>query len=319
MAVLILIVPTTLMGGTLPVISKLLIRQNQSLGLEIGNLYALNTLGAMLGCFAAGFFLIRIFAETAATLLAAAINVVIAFVILGLERAAGQAVNLSTNSQAGRSTPFVAVESHVTENPSRTRAIALLIIFGIGGFTALAYEVIWTRALLFFVSSRVYSFSTILTTFLGGIVLGSFVMARRVDRVKRSFLLLGLAEVVIGLTALVTIPTIQYLQDFNLLVGSKLGIPSWTGTVFILFSTCALVLFLPTVLMGAVFPLVNRMYAATLSDLGRRVGNVYSVNTVGAIIGSFWQGSLLCPCWELADRFYCLPVSTSELEYGRCA
>jgi spermidine synthase len=294
MAVIILIVPTTLMGGTLPVISKLLIHQKQSLGLGIGNLYALNTLGGMLGCFITGFFLIRIFGETAATLLAAAINVVIAFVLLRLERIVTQPASLPTGSQASR-VLSVAAENRVTESTSGRRALALLIIFGIGGFTSLAYEVVWTRALLFFVSSRVYSFSTILTTFLGGIMFGSFVMARRVDRVKRPFLLLGFAEIIIGLTALVTIPTIQHLQDFNLWVGSKLGIPGWTGTVFILFGTCALVLLLPTVLMGAVFPLVNRMYATTLSDLGRRVGEVYSVNTVGAIVGSFLAGFVIMP------------------------
>ncbi|UCE07480.1 MAG: fused MFS/spermidine synthase, partial [bacterium] len=121
------------------------------------------------------------------------------------------------------------------------------------------------------------------------------IYAQIVDRLKRPYLNLGIIEIIIGLSALVTIPTIQHLQNFNIWMGERIGISSWTGTVFILFFTCAIVLLLPTFLMGAAFPLVNRIYVAELSHLGRKVGNVYSVNTVGAIIGSFLAGFVIMP------------------------
>jgi spermidine synthase len=303
LAIICLIIPTTLMGGTLPVISKLLVKNRKHLGFEVGNLYALNTLGGMVGCFITGFFLIKNLGEMAATLVAIAINVIVAFVILALGRFVLSNKDEKSKNNAKKNsktaTNLKSYESAVKVSEEKDinslKPYSVLIIFGLGGFASLAYEVVWTRALLFFVSSRVYSFSIILTTFLFGIMLGSFIFAQIVDRLKRPYLNLGIIEIIIGLFALVTIPIIQHLQNFNIWMAERIGITSWTGTVFILFFTCVMVLFLPTFLMGAAFPLVNRIYVAELSNLGRKVGNVYSVNTVGAIIGSFLAGFVVMP------------------------
>src|SRR5215475_634975 len=76
-----LLAPTALMGATLPVLSRYMVRNTATLGRNVGTLYALNTGGAVLGCFAAGFILLGRFGLTRTVWIGAALNVAIALIV----------------------------------------------------------------------------------------------------------------------------------------------------------------------------------------------------------------------------------------------
>ncbi len=296
MAVLLLIVPTTLMGGTLPVMTRFLVTSTTDLGQQIGRLYALNTVGAMMGCALAGFVMIRSLGEATTVAVAVANNLAVAAVAWMVSRS----VRETKKSKKRKDTK--ATTSHET-TPRQLRAV--LIAFGFAGFASLAFEVVWARALVNFMGSHVYSFTAILTTFLFGITAGSAVASRFVDRVRRPLLVFGLAEIALGLLAIATIPMIDSLSatsDQVVLAFKEAGVVEdlfWLTTLYQL--TASFFVFIgPTFLMGAVFPLVNKLYDDNVEQLGRKVGNVYSVNTVGTIIGSAAGGFFLLPTLGVA-------------------
>src|SRR5262245_41420424 len=156
LAAVVLVPPTTLMGGTLPVLAGCLARARTDVGRVAGVLYFVNTAGAIGGCLLAGFYLIEHVGLVGATRLAAATNLGVAVAALALAR------RLPTPADAApvSSSPAPAPDADVSPGAAR---LALLAI-GISGFTSLAYEVLWTRALPRYLFNSTYAFSTMLAT-----------------------------------------------------------------------------------------------------------------------------------------------------------
>jgi len=288
----VLLIPATLMGGTLPVISKFLVKRLEMLGRNVGNLYSINTFGAVLGTFVTGFFLIMILGVKESTYVAGVINLLIAGIVLALNKYLGSGVVRESNP--GK------IEEEAKEDireayPPKIVTLALWA-FGLSGLCALAYEVLWTRALIYLLDNTTHAFTTMLVTFLFGIAAGSYVTARFVDSRRKLLALLGLTEVLIGLFALLTIPL---FGNPGFAVGSTAGVPywptnywQWTGMRFI---RSVLIMLIPTFLMGATFPLISKIYTRSLKRVGNAIGNVYSVNTIGGVLGSIIAGFVLIP------------------------
>ena len=292
LAFLVLLIPTTLMGGTLPVIVRFMVRRPESLGRHVGTLYAVNTFGAVLGAFTAGFFLILLLGLREALYLAGTLNLLIAVAALVLSR------HQSTTS-ARASEPTVGARQQEggpgPTAPTRLTRIALWAV-GISGLCALALEVLWTRALVFFLDNSTHAFTTMLTAFLLGIAIGSALVTRVVDRIKRLLACLGVIEILIGLSALTAIPILAAatpaLQRMLGATPDPLLHWKWAGTRFL---TSLSVMLLPSVLMGTTVPLVVRFYARGLDRVGTSMGRVYSINTLGGVVGSVLAGFVLVP------------------------
>ncbi len=276
---IILIIPTTLMGGTLPIISKVITNKMGKSGWNIGLLYAINTFGAVLGCFLTGFILIRLIGILWTIYLSAGINIIIALIILLiLRRKAIVDVNI------------IEEESEELILPSWIGKIALLV-FGMSGFCALAYEVLWTRVLVLFLGYTTYAFTTMLSSFLCGIALGSLILARLIDKRKSYLGILGPIQLFIALSAVLLIPTFGSLYS----VGMKFTGTDWLSFIISKYSMSFLIMLVPTTLMGATFPIVAKIYARSYKELGKSIGNIYSINTLGSILGSFLAGFLIIP------------------------
>jgi len=167
-----LIVPTTLMGGTLPLLAQHFVgaERTEHASSRIGALYAVNTFGAVFGTLVGNFVLMPRFGVHATHLVAVGTNVALALAIFALPRASertdhapGEA-NVQPNAKGGESfSPFV-------------RKLALAT-FGLSGACALAYEVVWSRALAMAIGSSMQSFALILITFLLGIAGGSAILS----------------------------------------------------------------------------------------------------------------------------------------------
>ena len=278
----VLLIPSTLMGGTLPVLTRFFVKRLEQLGTNIGILYALNTFGAVIGTVAAGFFLIEALGIQWTLGVGIVINFVVAAVALALTRKA-----LATEADDLPEEAQQTASEDGTPQPERS---LVLWAIGISGFCALAYEVLWTRIMVFFLGSTTYAFATMLAAFLFGIALGSMVVARWVDRIKQPVTIFGIAQLGIGLFALILMPAFEELYGVSRAFQSTFGASRfWT------FFSCFLVMCLPTLLMGASFPLVTKIYTGSARQLGKSIGNVYAVNTVGSILGAFCAGFILIP------------------------
>ncbi|MBM4261200.1 MAG: tetratricopeptide repeat protein [Deltaproteobacteria bacterium] len=286
-----LVFPTMLMGATLPVLSRFFVRSFSQFGRRIGDLYATNTLGAVIGCAAGGFFLIPQLGMRTTVYVAAAVNLVVALVILVVDRLRDQEfredVIAATAAQAN---------DHVTAETSTPSWVSwlLLVSFGLSGFASLVYENAWTRSLTLVIGSSIYSFTTMLVTFLIGLALGGFIYARFLGNREARLSLFGLVELWVGLAALATIPLFEKLPLIFVRLLHGFG-DTFTVFLWLQIVLSALVMFLPTVLLGMTFPLVARLYTQNLYRVGSGVGSSYAANTVGAVLGAFAGGFILIP------------------------
>lgn len=170
--------------------------------------------------------------------------------------------------------------------------------FLVSGAAALIYEVIWTRALSLVLGSTVYALSTMLSTFMGGLAIGSYLGGKMSDRYDCHLLMFGLCEMGIGISGLASIPLIYYLPTVYPHIYKTLHFyPPLFFSVQILL--CTAVMLLPTILMGATFPVVSRKITENLAEMGRKVGDAYSLNTVGAVLGSLLAGFFLIPAFGI--------------------
>ena len=309
-SVIALIVPTTLMGGTLPVLSSLFSNNlPKRLGSHLSFLYGINTLGAVAGTAAAGFFLLRFYSVSTTLGIAVILNILIGLFCIALQEYA-QALLVADREVLAQIPENEKKKSPESAKEKRVNLTSLrLILWGIGvsGFCALGYEVLWTRVLTIVVGASVYSFTTMLVAFLAGIALGSsahglFLKALPIRKDKPetfpllSILVFGIVQVIIGISAILVTFYIRdlpaksiYVQDYFLGRGYNLfGARQLTN--FILAFSYMLI---PAFFMGVAFPIAGKIHAGYKKIVGEAVGEVTAYNTVGAILGSALSGFAL--------------------------
>jgi len=277
---LILLIPTTLMGATLPILARFLSSSVDAAGREAGRAYAINTLGGVLGTLAAGFWLVPDLGLRLTTLLAAALNVAIAAASWRLSRGVeGARSPAATASTPPPKLPF--------------------LVAAFSGVAALLYEIAWTRSLVLALGSTVHAFTLILTAFILGLALGSALAALLLPRLRDVPSALGVVQIAIGGLAIALLPALGDLplRIAPLAEGMRQDYGSMLAT-----QTQVIVLFVlaPSLFMGAVFPLAIRLASGTERGVGRAVGSVYTANTLGSIVGSLAGSFLLVPLVGLA-------------------
>lgn len=284
LALLVLILPTVFMGATFPVLSRYVVRSMDRLGSGVGRLYGINTFGAVIGCFAAGYLLIGTLGVWKTTIVAVILNGIVALLAWMLHRS-----DLPAVAPVAEETPPVA--------PPRAVPIVhrvLLVGIALSGFASLTYEVAWTRLLSLVLGSSVYAFSAMLTTFLLGIAFGSVVISRMADRIKSPIGAFAAIQAAVAVGVLLVTPLFDRLPGLFLILFSRIGSNFWAFQS-VQFFLCLLVMFIPTFLIGTTLPLVVKAFTDRVDEVGRGVGKVYAFNTMGAIVGSFIAGFALIP------------------------
>ncbi len=282
---LVLIVPTTLMGATLPVLSRYLSDSGETAARQAGLAYAINTFGGVAGTLLSGFWMIPSLGLRATTLAAAALNLAIGV--------ASVALAFGKPGETRKSLP-----------PGPPPHRSALVVAALSGFAALVYEVAWTRSLVIAMGSTVYAFTLILTMFILGLAAGSAVASRLVRDPRRAAPALALLQAAIGVSALALIPSLgnlplrvaELVELHRSSFGELLRSEAWLIAKFV---------FVPALLMGAVFPFAFRMAAGSADAVGRSVGAVYTWNTLGSIAGSLAASFLLVPWIGLAASIKC--------------
>ncbi len=302
----VLLLPTVLMGATLPLVLKSALGGSRDVGQKIGLLYGINTTGAIAGALLAGFVLVPGIGLQAAFRLAAAINALIGVVAI-VASAREQRTDAGARQVAmddARPRAATATEAAVSAPPSAdgeasawTRR-AVLVVFGLSGAVSLALEVLWFRVLVIFLRPTTYSFTLMLGTVLAGIALGSYLASPVLRRGRH--LLAWLVALELGIAVL----ALSSFQGLSLTVYSmtwlRQTLTGWPALAYLApLLVASLLAILPTaLLLGMAFPIGLRVWAGAARDDGRAArlaGIFYSVNVCGAIAGAAGAGFLLIP------------------------
>jgi spermidine synthase len=273
--------PSFLMGGTIPVLGQSLIRRQSEFGATAARIYAVNTLGAASGAFAAAFVLIAALGFRLTCLVAVAVSTVVAFMAF----AAGKAVRADARqTHAHQEKPAI-----VREGAGMSRRWIGFLAF-LSGFNILALEVLWTRMLAQVHENSVYSFSSVLIIVLVCLALGAWLaswLARGKIPAASSFLLLASIG---GMAACLSPFIFIRLTDNLAMLPTETSFASY---VVKLFATGLLAIGPSCLLLGAVFPLLMKSEEPFATHPGRSIGRLSAINTIGAILGSLACGFLL--------------------------
>lgn len=291
LAACVLLPPTVAMGATLPVVARGLVSRDGSVGRWAAHLYTANTLGAVLGAYLCGFWLIPHFGLTRSVLGAGGINLAVAAVVF-LASARGDGV-----------APAESATSAGLPVPTPLRRIVFLGCFGVSGFVAIGYEIVWSKVFGVVMEGTLYGFAAVLSAYLLGIGIGSLAVARRVDAIRdlpRAFAVLHVAigaSVVAGTWA---VPYLPYAHAW--LARSAPG----GDAVHLLYLLVLPIILLPTALFGAAFPILIRLDAGRAARAGRSVGIATAVNTAGSIAASLLVGFWWIPSLGMDGSLYAL-------------
>ncbi len=313
---LILLIPTTFMGGTLPLLSRFVTRHRDQIGLRVGGLYSINTLGAVFGCFLAGFYLIAFFGVMATIRLAAIVNICVSIAVLLLWRKARKIPKTPQKPDIKKGAP--GQEDISSDYEYKTINIVLALYF-ISGFVAMSYQVGWWRGLVLNFqqfSNTTYAFTVMLTVLLLGLALGSHLMSRFIDRQPDPLRLFGLLQVLLGMTGLLSVIIIYFYSQNIVPFPQDFGTDySWWSGVANIFANTGVTIFIPTMLMGALLPVVVRICIGGLKQLGLGVGRIYAIDSGGCVLGAFVAGFFLIPYLGLARAITLLAVTNVLLGF----
>ncbi|MCG3175602.1 MAG: Polyamine aminopropyltransferase [Candidatus Omnitrophica bacterium] len=288
LAFALLAVPTTLMGGTLPLLSRFLSRTASDGGRQAGGLYTLNLFGAAAGAFASGYILLELLGVRGASLLASAINLAICAAVL-------------TDIRARATAPLPAADAEIAapdggeERLVAPGAIRLVYaLLALHGFAAFVVQICWVRACALILSSSTYALSATLTVYLLGLAIGGLIVTRCVcSGVRPTAGRLGYLEASAGVAVLLFIPMFE-----NAAFGFARVFPYvYTSPVLVMVTQLALaiaIMVVPTVLIGAFLPATLCLLGRS-AKIGRVVGRCYAFNTAGALAGSFLTAFVLIP------------------------
>ncbi|HUO57718.1 MAG TPA: fused MFS/spermidine synthase [bacterium] len=280
-----LILPTTMMGATLPFLSKVVSREPADHRWSVGRLYGVNTAGAVLGVLFSGFWILPHFGQ-ARTLFAAA------FLNLGL----GAAV-LWLNQNSGIHFQNFSPWKTKTPPESQTPWNLALIIAALSGYSAMTYESCYNRVLAMTLGGSVYAFTTMLATFLAGLGFGALAVTGFWSFFqKKTGAWLAAILVLAGVTALFTgfiFDRLGYLFLWLYQTASSFGFELAQSQRVIQFFVSAAVMMPTALFLGSVFPLAIQMDPS--NRIGHWVGKVYSWNTLGAIGGAFLASFIFIP------------------------
>ncbi|MCK9523083.1 MAG: fused MFS/spermidine synthase [Proteobacteria bacterium] len=183
----------------------------------------------------------------------------------------------------------------------------LLIAFVLSGISSLTLEIIWTRHLEHVFGATTLAISTVLTCFMGGLALGSWLFGRYADKLKAPAVGYAVAEGIVGLSALF-IPTIiqVFFPVINLWMTDRFA-NNFMLYSMVRFAAVAVLLLIPTTCMGATLPLLSRHIVSSerhMKRVSERVGLLYTINTIGAIAGVFLATFVLLRTIGLAATNY---------------
>ncbi len=285
MAFIVLMIPTSFMGATLPLLTKYVVRADEQIGPRVGLLYATNTLGAVGGTLVAGFLLLPMLGLMGTVYVGVLVNFLVFLIAAFIARAA-------SSPRAETAAPQAALSTVGQTATAWTRRHLILPLMLVSGANSFVYEVLWTRLLGHVLGGSVAAFATMLASFLGGIAIGSAFASR--FAISRTQAIHGLIVAQCG----VAVASALIYHYLPLAIPEQMGLK---GNVLL-----AILILLPaTLFIGASYPFAVRILALSEKEAAPAAAKVYSWNTVGAIFGATVAAFFLIPVlkYEGAVKF----------------
>jgi spermidine synthase len=160
----------------------------------------------------------------------------------------------------------------------------LILLFFLSGSCNLMYEIVWARMLNLVFGVTVFAVSAVLASFMLGLAVGSIGFGRIVEKVKNRIVLFSLLHVGIFVSTVGILLVFPFYQDLYLFI-NKTFHPDFYVMRILLFFLALLLLIIPTTFMGATFPVASKICATQNDNLGKDIGILYSLNTLGSVIG----------------------------------
>jgi spermidine synthase len=298
LAAMVLLIPTALMGATLPMIVAAIRRYGATAPRTISRFYGLNLLGAIVGTLAAGFVLLPNFGMRVTVWIAALTNLAIGIlVLLGAPRALiessivhPEAIDRLGSKDGGEQTPHTLID----------RPLWFSCAFA-SGFITIGMQVLWSRILSMIIGSSTYAFTLVLALFLVGLALGAWIVGfiRKTENLRLRRLLF-VVQILIVFSLFLSFRLTSAVPGLLIRLGFTLGIDSWHGLLALQAFAATVLVLVPATLMGMIMPLVL-IWTAGGPAPEKRVGQAYALNTVGAISGA------------IVTTFVLIPVVTTRL------
>jgi spermidine synthase len=293
--------PAFLMGGTLPVVVRSRAMGDDPIARIGGAFYAANTTGGIAGALLCSFAFLPWFGVRGTAFAAVTLNLISAVIAFMLNR------DLRGKHRA----------SSIAEQQNFPRQARIaLVLYALAGAIALGYEVVWSQAIVQFLSTRSFAFSIVLATYLAGLVCGSTLCARFAYKVENPWGVFGFLIAAAGFVALLEIAALGIWQ---LQIQAAIGelIYAATGNQFARmcarFFVAALgIVFLPTTFLGAAFPAALQLVVGK-HRIGHDTGVVIALNTAGGIAGTLLTGFLLVPRFGLVRSLGVLAVAAASV------
>lgn len=306
----VLLVPTILMGATLPLVVKSSLARGAILGRQVSLLYACNTAGAVVGTLVAGIWMVPQLGISESFRVGAALNLIVAVGALLIARFSVPA----SAALADEALPSASLD--VAPPVSLAVRRLVLLTFAVSGFVSFALEIIWFRMLVILLRPTTYAFTVMLATVLAGIAIGSWLSTPLTGRRKVN--LVGALATLEVLLALAAAASMFLIGQANTVYGSVA--PMFAGTSLAYFGpmavTSIVAIFPAALLMGMAFPVGIAIWTSDGGDAsaGERIGIIYAVNVAGAVAGSLASGFFLLP--EIGSRVSLLLTSGLALLTG---
>jgi spermidine synthase len=285
LAFLLVLIPTALMGSTLPILVSYTVRFSHSVGCSVGALYAANTLGSAVACFCAGLFLMRYLGQSGTVALAAGFNAAVGATVLvwqlltrGRQAPGNEIKDSAVSDGLATPNPRVKLERIKSDDAFGISFGAALLAAGIAGFVSLGYEIVWYRLFSFTTAGLAKSFAFLLGAFLAGIGAGSLTTNRICSKITRpqSFVRILVAAVfganllgfLVGPILFALVVRVSYL---------------WTLVPIGIAAAC----------LGAVFPMLCHISMPADERSGPRMSYLYLSNILGSALGGYLTGFVL--------------------------
>jgi spermidine synthase len=285
---LMLLVPTTMMGATLPILSSALLHSSGRNSNSVTRLYACNLAGAIFGTLMAGFFLLPMLGVRTTILIAATMNVIIGVTAVFAERRA------EVQSERFKS-PVTDIPPLVESAPTEIQGRRFWLFCALAsGFVTISTQVAWTRMLAMIIGSTTYAFSIVVALFLIGLAGGAWLVGRQEYSGKLRQAIFKV-EIATAASLFLSLFVVNRIPAMLVNLGLRFQIASWSSLLALQILTAGLLILLPALLMGAVMPLVLVWASTNAVRSVALVGRSYAVNTIGAIAGAFITGFVLIP------------------------
>jgi len=298
-AILLIAIPSVSMGATLPVLTRYLTGSRTLLRRNISLLYGFNSLGAVLGVLAGGFYLVHHYGMFKSMIFTGMVSILLGLVALGIalyfdRKGDGRVIGVRSRNRRVDEI----LDLHVY-NPSAVRRA--VIGAGISGFAAMALQIAWIRYFVIVLGATHSSFTIVVAAFIFGIGLGSLlVSSRMVGRIPLPTVLAGafaLTTVTMGV-GLFFYGRVPFEIGWALAIIARIP-RAWPVYELLRFGICFTLMLLPTVASGMILPVCVRIVGFSSDWIGRDVARVYTVNTLGALLGIGITSQLLFRMFSL--------------------